>query len=76
MGITINPDALTIADMGLIMSAGAATNTADIMPKLIDMLNRVVVGGVDHYPASKLSEIFAEVIRQWGEAANPKASAA
>lgn len=70
--LKIDPDAFTIGDMALIMSAGTE-KPAEVMPKIIDMMNRVVVGGVNHFPASKLQDCLSEVIRQWGENANPKA---
>jgi hypothetical protein len=74
--IKINPDALTIGDIALFMGADAGTDASAMMPKIIDMLERVVVGGVRHLPATSLSDVLAEVMRQWSEVANPKAAAA
>ena len=73
-GIVINPDAFTIADMSLVMGLGndPAVDNASI-PAIVEMLNRVVVGGINHYPASRFHEVMAETMSQWSEAANPKA---
>lgn len=76
LNIKINPDALTIPDMALIMSAGEATDTTKLIPQIVDMLERVVVGGVKTIPARQFGAVFQEVVRQWGEAANPKSPAA
>lgn len=72
--IKIDPDAFTIGDMALIMGVSGETGS-EAMPKIIDMMNRVVVGGVNHLPATKLRYCLGEIVRQWGEYANPKASA-
>lgn len=76
LNIKINPDAFTIPDMALIMSASEATNTNAMIPAIVDMLERVVVGGVKNVPATKFGYVFNEVVRQWGEAANPKSQPA
>lgn len=75
LNIKINPDALTIPDMALIMSINEDTSEKDVFVPLADMLERVVVGGVKHIPARRFKEVFAEVVRQWGQFANPKAPA-
>jgi hypothetical protein len=72
LNIKINPDALTIPDMALIMSATEATNATALIPQIADMLERVVVGGVKTVPASQFRAVFTEVVKQWGESANPK----
>lgn len=73
LNIRIDPDALTIPDMALIMSIDDTTETKAVFVPLSNMLERVVVGGVAHIPARRWKEVFAEVVRQWGEVANPKA---
>jgi hypothetical protein len=73
--IKIDPDALTIGDMAFIMAVGEMKQS-EAMPKMIEMMNRVVIGGVNHFPASRLGDVMGEVVRQWGEAANPKAQTA
>lgn len=72
LNIKIDPDALTIPDMALIMGAGEETNTAAMIPKIAEMLERVVVGGVKTIPARQFGEVFQSVVKQWSEAANPK----
>lgn len=76
LNIKINADALTIPDMALIMSASEATNTTALIPQIVEMLERVVVGGVKTIPARLFGDVFREVVRQWGEAANPKSEPA
>lgn len=76
LNIKIDPDALTIPDMALIMSASEATNTNALIVPIADMLERVVVGGVKNIPARQFGAVFQEVVKQWGEAANPKAAPA
>lgn len=75
LNIRIDPDALTIADMALIMGISEATDQKAMIVPLTDMMERVVVGGVKNIPARRFKEVLGEVIRQWGEAANPKAPA-
>jgi len=71
LNIKIDPDALTIPDMALIMSASEVTDSKTLIVPIADMLERVVIGGVKTIPASKFKEVFSEVVKQWGEAANP-----
>lgn len=75
LNIKIDPDALTIEDMALIMSASEMTNTKALIPQIVDMMKRVVIGGIKGIPARRFQEVFMEVVKQWGESANPPAPA-
>jgi hypothetical protein len=72
--IKINLDAFTIGDMALLMKLGGGNNAA-LMPEIIDMLGRVVVGGVDHLPAVKFGDVLTQLMNEYSAAANPQTPA-
>jgi hypothetical protein len=69
MDIKVQLDALTIGDLER-MDAAARGEVP--MSQLIDLLDRVVVGGVRHLPLTALSDIIAALSAAIAEMSNPK----
>lgn len=78
--VVVDMTRLTIGDIKVFASmAQLAKENANgdaeallLLPGLIDMLDRVVVGGVSHRPLSELWSIVGELNLQLTKAGNPK----
>jgi len=71
--IQIDLSNLKIKDLALFEQAGAGALSRQA---LVDLLDRVVVGGASELPLTRLSEVLDAIKRAVAEIANPKAPAA
>lgn len=69
--LNIDIDKLTIGDLISFEDMRRDRKEMDLRA-IADILNRVVVGGIDHYPASMLWTITTRVFEKVAEAQNPK----
>lgn len=73
--IVVDMTKITIGDFrtfGRLTSLKDDTEAFMMMPEAIDMLDRLVVGGVAHLPGVQMPAVMAEVNRQMFAAGNPK----
>lgn len=68
--IKVNLSAFTIGDLSLLMQLGGGNNAA-LMPQIINMLNRVVEGGINHLPATQFGGVLTMVMDAYSAASNP-----
>ena len=73
MAIKIDLSTLKIKDLALFEQAGTGALSR---AALVDLLDRVVVGGASELPLTQLSEILEAIKKAVSELANPKAPAA
>lgn len=73
MKIIIDQSKLTIGDQALIARAtllqGDERKSLELLPDIIDMLDRVVRGGVKHLPAGELMNVINAITEQANRAA-------
>lgn len=71
--VQIDRSKLTIGDMRLFgqLSISAGNVSPELLGQMVDMLDRLVVGGASHLPYAELPGVIAAVATQLNAAGNP-----
>lgn len=70
--VRLDPEKIVIGDLPTILQLSRGKVTDEQLIELIEFADRIVVGGVKHYPVVQMHNVFKQIVEQIGEVINPK----